>query len=112
MRWYDNVRSLFITNSFPIDLLQGMKATLSLGIHERIKRLREFSEKIPDLNEKWPEVEKRFHELKNTRGDERLMNNFIKSLECHIDTSDKDYIRTIKNILFINVMLSAYVVIP
>ncbi|MBW1892226.1 MAG: protein GlmU [Deltaproteobacteria bacterium] len=98
MRWYDNVRSLFITDNFPLDLLQGMKATLSLGISERIKRLREFSEKIPDLNAKWPEVEKQFHELENTRGDERLMDNFIKSLEYHIDTSDKDYIKTIKSI--------------
>ncbi len=98
MRWYDNVRSLFITDSFPLELLQGMKATLSLGIHERIKRLRDFLERIPDLSEKWPEVEKRFYEMENTIGDERLMDNFIKSLEYHIDTSDKDYIKTIKSI--------------
>jgi UDP-N-acetylglucosamine/UDP-N-acetylgalactosamine diphosphorylase len=45
MSWYRHVRVLFISDTFQAPLLDGLKSTLSIGISERIKRLRDFVEK-------------------------------------------------------------------
>lgn len=98
MRWYDNVRSLFITDTFPEELLLGMKEILALGISERVQRLREFLEPIPDISEKWPEAENHLHDLLSAKGDERLMEPFITALGLRIHNPKKEYIETIKSI--------------
>lgn len=46
MNWYRHVRSRFISDSFPAPLLEGLIKTLNLGINERIKRLKDFLDKV------------------------------------------------------------------
>jgi bifunctional UDP-N-acetylglucosamine pyrophosphorylase / glucosamine-1-phosphate N-acetyltransferase len=98
MRWYENVRSLFITENFPEDLLLGMKKTLMLGINERVKRLGEFFNLFLDSKVKWSEVEHHFHYCLSEKGDERLMNDFINVLGVRIHRSNKEYIEAIKSL--------------
>ncbi len=45
-QWYKHVRSLFVSDDFPEELLDGMISTLNTGVHERIKRLESFCENI------------------------------------------------------------------
>ncbi len=46
--WYNKVRILFISTSFPNELLDGLKLTLNIAIDERIKRLKDFFNKACD----------------------------------------------------------------
>jgi UDP-N-acetylglucosamine/UDP-N-acetylgalactosamine diphosphorylase len=46
MTWYKQVRQLFIGSHFPEGLCQGLVDTLRNAIDERVKRFRDFSEKL------------------------------------------------------------------
>lgn len=49
--WYGNVRVVFISDSFPYQLLNGLMETLELGINERMKRLKDFLDKALACND-------------------------------------------------------------
>lgn len=97
MRWYENVRALFVQDDFPQELLDGMIKTLTMCIDERVKRLKEFTMRIPDLADKWPNVGKQFGDMTSTNGDEQQRESFIQQLESHISASNS-YTDTIKGL--------------
>lgn len=79
MSWYRHVRALFISDAFQAPLLDGLMFTLSIGISERIKRLRDFLEKASlandstnkdDVTEKWEQVEQ---DLRNNMVSESII---------------------------------------
>jgi UDP-N-acetylglucosamine/UDP-N-acetylgalactosamine diphosphorylase len=98
MRWYDQVRSLFIADMFPEALLSGMKDTLALGINERVNRLNDFLEPLLESGEKRIEIERLFQSCLSEKGDERLMNDFISALSARIHGPKKDYLGTINDL--------------
>ncbi|QTA80417.1 Uncharacterized protein dnl_27200 [Desulfonema limicola] len=126
MQWYENIRYQFISPGFPDELLTGLKDKLNMGITERIKRLNEFAQKMPEslrlyqesagenasqsliaqkkeLNEKWPELKAylnsdHFDINQGRAGDLSLMEAFMKKIDKGIEKSGKKYIRVIKGL--------------
>ena len=62
INWYRFVRPLFVSNAFKDEMIEGLVQTLSVGINERIKRLKAFVEKASKasdgkLSKFWPAFE-------------------------------------------------------
>jgi bifunctional UDP-N-acetylglucosamine pyrophosphorylase / glucosamine-1-phosphate N-acetyltransferase len=109
-QWYAEVRRLFISDSFPDTLLNGLHYVLGLAVEERIKRLKEFILKLKDmyasdsnnpnkeLVNRFPEIEQVIQTLRNSSGDESLRDSFLTLVEKSIRISGKDYIDVIKGL--------------
>ncbi|MBW2591438.1 MAG: protein GlmU [Deltaproteobacteria bacterium] len=107
MQWYVHIRSLFISNDFPIALLAGLREKLQMGILERIKRLTAFMQKAGAGSD-----DRRNDTVCNTlsafetgvtksrfyAGDLRIRDNFITKIESVIQLEGMDYIDVIKKI--------------
>jgi UDP-N-acetylglucosamine/UDP-N-acetylgalactosamine diphosphorylase len=111
-QWYDQVRSLFISNRFPRDLLEALQANVDLAIGERINRLeavclkkscdgaegqaRKSLKPSLEINERWPELKAHFKSqpADATAADQR--DPFIDSVHQGISTFGRDYIRVIQ----------------
>lgn len=61
-QWYRDVRSVFISSSFPEALRTGLMETVEKGIHERIYRLRGLAEKVALLHTQKEENDSGIHE--------------------------------------------------
>jgi UDP-N-acetylglucosamine/UDP-N-acetylgalactosamine diphosphorylase len=120
-QWYNHVRSQFISNDFPEILLNALKEKLSMAIDERIGRLRELNQKMPDSvkiykmtskknesshilqqkNEfynKWTEMEDHLRSLTNIDVKKKLRDMFVESIRLGIITTGKHYISVIRNL--------------
>lgn len=120
-KWVSDVRAQFISNDFPEPLFEGLRSKLEIGISERIKRLREISEKMPEsidiyrklaqnsasdtlihqkqqLIDKWPEIEGCLIQSKDKSGNERLRNDFLEKISAGITADGKEYIDVIRNL--------------
>jgi len=107
MQWYVHIRSLFISNDFPIALLAGLREKLQMGIRERIKRLTAFMQKAGAGSD-----DRRNDTVCNTlsafetgvtksrfyAGDLRIRDNFVTKIESVIQLEGMDYIDVIKKI--------------
>ncbi len=121
MQWYIQVRSLFISEEFPLSLLEGLKEKLSMGIEERIRRLKALAEKMPDsasayeaasgegasasllaqkreFYEKWPELEAYFRQARQKKGDPETADPFLEIMEKKIREKGKNYIPLIQSL--------------
>ncbi len=106
MQWYVNIRSLFISNDFPVTLLSGLREKLQMGISERIKRLTIFIQKAGAGKNKesgtacniLSEFEKGFKKTYFYAGDLRIRDSFISAIERVIQLEGTDYIDVIKKI--------------
>ena len=106
MQWYVNIRSLFISNDFPVTLLSGLREKLQMGISERIKRLTVFIQKAGAGKNKesgtacniLSEFEKGFKKTYFYAGDLRIRDSFISAIERVIQLEGTDYIDVIKKI--------------
>jgi len=115
MQWYNNVRSMFISQNFPQPLLDGLKEKLNMAIKERIKRLGELCLKMPDtdigketserlmhqkneLRDRWLEMEEAFKTNKNKKGDLSIRDLFLETINRGIKKSGRDYIPVIKGL--------------
>ncbi len=106
MQWYVNIRSLFISNDFPVTLLSGLREKLQMGISERIKRLTVFIQKAGAEKNKesgtacniLSEFEKGFKKTYFYAGDLRIRDSFISAIERVIQLEGTDYIDVIKKI--------------
>ena len=106
MQWYVNIRSLFISNDFPVTLLSGLREKLQMGISERIKRLTIFIQKAGAEKNKesgtacniLSEFEKGFKKTYFYAGDLRIRDSFISAIERVIQLEGTDYIDVIKKI--------------
>lgn len=121
MQWYWYVRSQFIGSDFPEQLFQGLLGTLDIAIDERIKRLKQLSEKMPysisaykkiakagaseklllqkqQIFEKWPDIEASLAALKGYQGKIAIRDSFLASVSDRIQSDESDYIATIKSL--------------
>jgi UDP-N-acetylglucosamine/UDP-N-acetylgalactosamine diphosphorylase len=116
MRWYESVRSIFVSEDFPQALLEGLMGKLASGIDERIRRLGELIEKMP-VSESPGDTEadpflaqrKALHAcgsdlvawLDSSRqqtGDTQSRDRFLSVLETRIQASGREYIPVIKGL--------------
>ena len=120
-QWYSQVRSQFISDDFPERLLYALKEKLSLGIDERIGRLKALSQKMPEavityqkvkknnkssqilqqkqeLYEKWAELEEHFKSLKVVAVKEDIKDGFLEKIRSRINDTGNDYISVIRNL--------------
>lgn len=104
MQWYVHIRSLFISNDFPIPLLAGLKEKLQLGILERIKRLTAFMQKAGEGRDRrcdticsiLSEFETGAENPLFYAGDMQIRDSFITKIEGTIQLEGMDYIDVIK----------------
>ncbi|MDL1967010.1 MAG: protein GlmU [Deltaproteobacteria bacterium] len=115
MQWYNHVRSMFVSKDFPQSLLDGLNEKLNMAIKERVKRLGELCLKMPDpdigketserlmcqkneLRDRWSEMEEAFKTNKNKKGDLRIRDLFLETINRGINKSGRDYIPVIKSL--------------
>jgi len=120
-QWYSQVRSQFISNEFPKGLLESLNEKLLLAMDERIKRLKAFSEKMPnsvttyqtvakkhdssqiiqqqrEFYEKWTELEEYFESLGKVTVKEAARDAFLEKIHSGISKAGKDYISVIRDL--------------
>lgn len=121
MKWYIYVRSQFISDDFPDSLYDGLKNNLKMAIAERIERLKQLSEKMPDsvlkyqkiakenaqsillqqkkeLFEKWSELEEYLIKQYVIEAEESLRDPFLTKIQIDIKNTGKDYLPVIKGL--------------
>lgn len=104
--WYHRVRTEFVTDDFPEELLNGLKEVLGMNIKERIKRLRDLPNIIhnadcsdlrsEELRKNWSEIESCFDSFYHFIGEQDILENFKTRLEKNAGFKNKDYIRAIQ----------------
>ncbi len=104
--WYHHVRSEFISDDFPEELLEGLKEKLEMNIRERIRRLRDLPHIIynagcsdlrsKELQQNWSEIESFFDSLFNYIGKQDVLEDFKTRLGKGREFKNKDYIRAIR----------------
>lgn len=120
-QWYANVRYQFLSDDFPMSLLEGLQFVLDIAIHERIKRLNEFihkiydssgcyakklkgqpqarpKEQINDLESQWGEVENKMYSLIHMKGNGQIKEEFMCSIESEIQKTGRNYIKVIRHL--------------
>jgi UDP-N-acetylglucosamine/UDP-N-acetylgalactosamine diphosphorylase len=100
-QWYREVRSLFVGETFPEALLEGLRRNILAAISERLGRLKELAEKMQaggdsTLIKAWPLVEEGFFSQQENTGNQRLRDSFTKITLAAISRVGKDYIPVIK----------------
>jgi UDP-N-acetylglucosamine/UDP-N-acetylgalactosamine diphosphorylase len=113
MQWYQQVRSLFLSRTFPQVLLDALKQKLNLAIDERIKRLGDFCLKTStnptenrnsvstdrdspsELPNRWPKIQDYLEARQEFEGDLAKRDDFLKKLHQAIKNSGKTYIAAI-----------------
>ena len=119
MRWYEDVRSMFIhAESFPDILHKGLKEKINMGLEERIKRFEELCNKMPfsidkishkdgrstilleqqqELCDKKESVTELLRLLiKSKNGTEGMKNTFLEGVNRTRQEYGPDYLGTIK----------------
>ena len=113
-QWYGQVRSHFISEQFPQELLKGLLEKVDLAIAERINRLEAVIVKRPEsdssdklsksmkqrleLSERWDEVKASLNSAKSHACNNGLMENFLAKILSGISKSGKDYVRVIQEL--------------
>ena len=116
LRWYETVRSQFVSSDFSQPLLDGAIHKIQLGLDERIYRLKEFilkrqnqknssnshaAEQIDQTDEIgkwWPKLEAYLTSHFKTAGDNSFRDPFLKALGKTIDKEGLSYLRVIKKL--------------
>ena len=115
MRWYEHVRSMFISKDFPEPLYKGLTQRLAQAVEERIQRLSSYCNALnnadesldkkstwqkqqKELYQQWPEAEDQIRSYIDYRGNLKLRDNFLRLLQKEIQSSGKDYIKTIQGL--------------
>jgi UDP-N-acetylglucosamine/UDP-N-acetylgalactosamine diphosphorylase len=114
--WYKHVRALFVSDQFPQALLEGLQVTLQAGIDERIKRLKQFGEKMQasakpessgrgragetktQLNDRWAELEEVLNDMSDRTGDRKAFDRFMEKIQSDIGDKGKYYLKVIKGL--------------
>ncbi len=120
-QWYTHVRSLFVSSEFPEALFTGLNNTLEKSINERIKRLHELADKMPNSKKEykmtakdkaseklikqknelftmWPRLEDSFRQNLNYKGEPAAKDSFLQVVQTEIQKSGKHYIPVIKGL--------------
>jgi bifunctional UDP-N-acetylglucosamine pyrophosphorylase / glucosamine-1-phosphate N-acetyltransferase len=106
--WYNNIRTEFVSESFPIVLLEGLQEKLDMNITERLDRLKKFSCKVKqsdpedprsrELLEKWSEIESLIRNCEPTSESQKKLSEFKKIVWKGIQKRGQDYIRVIQGL--------------
>ena len=103
--WYRHVRTLFISERFPENLMLGLKKNIRAAIEERIKRLEAVCLKTPqtarqksELYGRWPELNESFETHQKKEGDTRRRDKFLDSVSRGISVRGTDYIAVIQGL--------------
>jgi len=104
--WYRHVRSEFISDDFPEELLLGLKEKLEINIRERIRRLGGLprimnnagfaDHRSMELLQNWSEIESFFNSCFKLVGKHELLEGFKVRLKKSLEFESGDYIRTIR----------------
>lgn len=121
-RWYMDIRYLFFeAGRMETALFNGVMEKIDMVVNERIKRLREVSERMPqsvkvykevmkehaletqqqlrvDFHEQWPNIEGLLKNCYNKEGDLEKRDGFIELIQKGIERKGKDYIQVIKDL--------------
>ena len=110
-QWYRTIRAMFVGDTFPQALLDGLEATLALGIDERVKQLVRLKDKVQDnvsggaggKTEKWycnnwSGIEQTLGELRNQEGDAKRKDRFTGIIDQQIKARGKDYLSCIQSL--------------
>ena len=109
-QWYDVIREMFVSEKLPQPLLEGLKATLAMGIDERIKQLARLCEMVRSSvadgggsSEKWFAnnwniIDDTLKELRAFEGDKAAKEQFIDIIQKKIKDNGKDYLACIHNL--------------
>jgi UDP-N-acetylglucosamine/UDP-N-acetylgalactosamine diphosphorylase len=100
-QWYREVRSLFIGRRFTQALLDGLVSNQEAALAERVRRLKEFSEKSAAaghkaLHERWPAVEAAILSRSEDKGSSGLREPFQEMVSSVIASKGKDYLAAIQ----------------
>lgn len=115
MRWYEHVRSMFISKDFPEPLYKGLTQRLAQAVEERIQRLSSYCNALnnadesldkkstwqkqqKELYQQWPEAEDQIRSHIDYRGNLKLRDNFLRLLQKEIQLNGKDYIKTVQGL--------------
>jgi len=106
--WYNNIRTEFISENFPIALLEGLREKLEMNITERLERLKEFSVKVTEsdpedvrskeLSREWPEIESLIRKNKATSESQKALSEFKEIIRKGIQKIGLEYIRVIQGL--------------
>ncbi len=99
-QWYFQVRACFIGDDFPDALLNGLKSNIALAIDERVKRLKNYFEMLPDrsLTSRWDDLGNTLETMQTFEGEQRDRDAFLEKISIKIDQYGSDYIAVIKNL--------------
>ena len=103
--WYHHVRVLFISESFPEELLDGLKETLEIALNERVKRLKDFFHKVCDSQYKEdtkglvPEIYENGETLCDWLQEARIKSDLFEGFkQILVQNKGSNYIDTIKSL--------------
>jgi len=104
--WYYNVRSEFVSDDFPEELLAGLKEKLEINIRERIRKLGDLPQiihnagcsnpKSEELLQHWSEMESFFDSLFDFSGNQDNLEDFKTRLGKGTEFKNKKYILAIR----------------
>jgi UDP-N-acetylglucosamine/UDP-N-acetylgalactosamine diphosphorylase len=120
-KWYQYVRSRFLSAEFTEPLYEGLQHKLAVAIDERIKRVGQLSEKVSEslelcheqvnlklpapviihkkeLKDQWPSLKDGIEQCLEEEGDIRARDRFLEKLEQSIERWDKNYLRAIRHL--------------
>lgn len=107
-QWYAQIRSQFVGTELPPQLLDGLIATVMMGIEERIRQLDHLHQKMAEaktteglhheFQEGWLKIKNVLKELLPFGGPDELGERFTKTIEQQIQAHGKDYINAIKGL--------------
>ena len=120
-QWYRHVRSQCISKDFPELLFDALKEKLSMGMDERIGRLKSLSQKMPDslsayknfaktdvsapilqqkleFYETWAELAEYFTSQAAANVEGNIKDAFLDKIQSTISAIGKDYIAVIQNL--------------
>jgi len=110
-QWYHNIRAMFVGDAFPQALLDGLNATLSVGIDERIKQLSRLNDLVQTsvsdgggssaekwFATNWSDVDNTLNSLRTHEGNTKAMDQFAGIIEQLIKTKGQDYLACIQGL--------------
>ena len=121
-RWYQDVRSLFFgPDPLGLALYVGALEKIEMVLSERIKRLGEIAERMPEsieiygrvmkdrapqnqlalrreFFERWPDIERFLTVDANTRGNPELRDEFLDHMSSRLREVGKDYLRVVQGL--------------
>ena len=118
--WYRHARSMFLGDRFPAPLLEGLRGTLDRGIAERIRRLGQVAENMPEsielyraeggdmdgplvrrkreLADRWPALSAALATAGKRDGEDAARERFLAMMAKGVEREGPDYLRVVRSL--------------